>query len=710
MAVVKQEIYSIFPFPFPFHILNLILTLLLGEDDALTKRIEITFGNWLLRIFLQLVYADEKELQILLHLVSADVWLLRILLQLEFVVTTDGDVQPSAAFPADSSKVVPTDVDNLESADQDVRHSNLPSWKKSKKELELERLSEQVAADLEAAELANEAKRQEELRQSELMARNIQEDLDKHDSTETHPAATLGGSTPESVDTVPSESVETLPTDETEPISTDGSSHIVIDAAPELTSIPAIVESSDIPTIVDTAEIPSSPTHVADATESTTDEPSSPPRTAIYTPGRRMKHMIEITFGNWLLRIFLQLVSADDGYCRYFYTWFLRMYGVSTIFVAGQEFVVTTDGDVQPSAAFPADSSKVVPTDVDNLESADQDVRHSTESPTIQSKKELELERLSEQVAADLAAAELANEAKRQEELRQSELMAKNIQVDLDKHATQGSIPVEVSHPDSSVAGQTLPTDETEPISNDGFSHIVIDAAPELTSIPAIVESTDIPTIMDTAEIPSSPTHVADATESTTDEPSSPPRTAIYTPGRRMKHIYTDHVHGNNIFENVGVDTRVQATKTGLSGITNNEKHLNMSVEPISCTPLSNNPMRPLYLSHVNGGPCTISMLNQHRKLDFFGQTTREVRFFRRVVMIIKRNRVDVPFDPGGIGLGDKTRGRVFSKIGKEISKLVKVKAQVSEVKGVMMENIEKVLDRGEKIELLVDKTSSDCI
>ncbi|XP_076882829.1 vesicle-associated membrane protein 721-like [Bidens hawaiensis] len=42
-----------------------------------------------------------------------------------------------------------------------------------------------------------------------------------------------------------------------------------------------------------------------------------------------------------------------------------------------------------------------------------------------------------------------------------------------------------------------------------------------------------------------------------------------------------------------------------------------------------------------------------------------------------------------------------------EVSKLSKVKAQVSEVKGVMMENIEKVLDRGEKIELLVDKTET---
>lgn len=42
-----------------------------------------------------------------------------------------------------------------------------------------------------------------------------------------------------------------------------------------------------------------------------------------------------------------------------------------------------------------------------------------------------------------------------------------------------------------------------------------------------------------------------------------------------------------------------------------------------------------------------------------------------------------------------------------EINKLAKVKAQVSEVKGVMMENIEKVLDRGDKIELLVDKTEN---
>ncbi|KAD3068512.1 hypothetical protein R6Q59_017475 [Mikania micrantha] len=42
-----------------------------------------------------------------------------------------------------------------------------------------------------------------------------------------------------------------------------------------------------------------------------------------------------------------------------------------------------------------------------------------------------------------------------------------------------------------------------------------------------------------------------------------------------------------------------------------------------------------------------------------------------------------------------------------EISKLSKVKAQVTEVKGVMMENIEAVLERGGNIDILVDKTQN---
>jgi hypothetical protein len=42
-----------------------------------------------------------------------------------------------------------------------------------------------------------------------------------------------------------------------------------------------------------------------------------------------------------------------------------------------------------------------------------------------------------------------------------------------------------------------------------------------------------------------------------------------------------------------------------------------------------------------------------------------------------------------------------------EHSKVARVQQQVSEVKEIMMDNIEKVLDRGEKIELLVDKTEN---
>ncbi|XP_006664247.1 vesicle-associated membrane protein 722-like [Oryza brachyantha] len=40
-----------------------------------------------------------------------------------------------------------------------------------------------------------------------------------------------------------------------------------------------------------------------------------------------------------------------------------------------------------------------------------------------------------------------------------------------------------------------------------------------------------------------------------------------------------------------------------------------------------------------------------------------------------------------------------------EVSKLAKVKAQVSEVKGIMMENIEKAIDRGQQIDVLVTRT-----
>ncbi|PRQ39169.1 putative Longin-like domain-containing protein [Rosa chinensis] len=42
-----------------------------------------------------------------------------------------------------------------------------------------------------------------------------------------------------------------------------------------------------------------------------------------------------------------------------------------------------------------------------------------------------------------------------------------------------------------------------------------------------------------------------------------------------------------------------------------------------------------------------------------------------------------------------------------EIEKLLKVKAQVSEVKSIMLENIDKAIDRGENLTVLVDKTET---
>eukprot|EP00250_Pteridium_aquilinum_P026752 c33534_g1_i1 orf=188-892(+) len=42
-----------------------------------------------------------------------------------------------------------------------------------------------------------------------------------------------------------------------------------------------------------------------------------------------------------------------------------------------------------------------------------------------------------------------------------------------------------------------------------------------------------------------------------------------------------------------------------------------------------------------------------------------------------------------------------------ELSRIARVKSTLSDVRGIVIENIEKILDRGEKIELLVDKTEN---
>lgn len=46
-----------------------------------------------------------------------------------------------------------------------------------------------------------------------------------------------------------------------------------------------------------------------------------------------------------------------------------------------------------------------------------------------------------------------------------------------------------------------------------------------------------------------------------------------------------------------------------------------------------------------------------------------------------------------------------YNTAGSHVDSISAVQNQIEDVKGVMVQNIEKVLERGEKIELLVDKT-----
>ncbi|KAK8507101.1 hypothetical protein V6N13_069893 [Hibiscus sabdariffa] len=54
-----------------------------------------------------------------------------------------------------------------------------------------------------------------------------------------------------------------------------------------------------------------------------------------------------------------------------------------------------------------------------------------------------------------------------------------------------------------------------------------------------------------------------------------------------------------------------------------------------------------------------------------------------------------------------KEHMKYIIKHAEEIEKLLKVKAQVSEVKTIMLENIDKALDRGENLSTLADKTEN---
>mmetsp|Transcript_22002 Transcript_22002/g.35017 ORF Transcript_22002/g.35017 Transcript_22002/m.35017 type:complete len:180 (+) Transcript_22002:1-540(+) len=114
------------------------------------------------------------------------------------------------------------------------------------------------------------------------------------------------------------------------------------------------------------------------------------------------------------------------------------------------------------------------------------------------------------------------------------------------------------------------------------------------------------------------------------------------------------------------------------------------------------------YVFHyvVEGGICFLAMSdeqNRHRVPFAFLNDVQS--------LFAQKYGADVPQRAIAFSLNEefskviKERMDYYNSAGSNVDGLSAVKNQIEDVKGVMVENIEKVLERGEKIELLVDKT-----
>lgn len=108
----------------------------------------------------------------------------------------------------------------------------------------------------------------------------------------------------------------------------------------------------------------------------------------------------------------------------------------------------------------------------------------------------------------------------------------------------------------------------------------------------------------------------------------------------------------------------------------------------------------------VEGGICFLCMSdeqNKHRVPFAFLQELKD--------LFTSKYGLEVPQRAIAFSLNEEfskiiqDRMDYYNSAGSNVDSLSAVKNQIEDVKGVMVENIEKVLERGEKIELLVDKT-----
>lgn len=114
------------------------------------------------------------------------------------------------------------------------------------------------------------------------------------------------------------------------------------------------------------------------------------------------------------------------------------------------------------------------------------------------------------------------------------------------------------------------------------------------------------------------------------------------------------------------------------------------------------------YVFHyiVEAGICYLCMsdeLNKHRIPYAFLQDIKET--------FVAQYGREVPLKAIAFSMNDQfskvidERMNYFNSDNPAVDNIANVKSQIDEVKDVMVQNIEKVLERGEKIELLVDKT-----